>query len=164
MDKATLLDKIRSGYAALEAQLALLNETQMTTPGTDGGWSIKDILAHIMMWQYRLLDRIGAISRNEEPALLISGVTNEQIDKLNAQFNEENKPRSLNEILSGLRTSHAQVIEAVQTMADEDLFDPQRLAWMDGDPFWHLVASDTYEHYQEHTESIKELVNQAKKS
>lgn len=164
MDKAMLLDKIRSGYAALEAQLNPLDEAQMAAPSADGGWSIKDILAHITAWHYRLLDRIHAIKRNEEPALGFSGVTDEEIDRLNAQFYEENKARPLNEVLSNLRASHLSVIESMQAMADEDLTDPQRFAWMGGDSFWKLVASDTYEHYLEHTESIQEQANRAKKA
>lgn len=163
MDKATLLDKIRSGYAALEAQLTPLDEAQMTTTSAGGGWSIKDILAHITAWHYRLLDRIGAISRNEEPTFLVSDGNDNEIDRLNAQFYEENKARPLNEILSDLRASNLSVIESVQAMADEDLTDPQRFAWMDGDPFWNLVAGDTYDHYQEHIGSIQEHVAQAKR-
>ena len=162
MDKVTLHDKMDSGYAELERLFASLDEAQMTTAGADGGWSIKEILAHITAWHYRLLDRIGAIMRNEEPALLISGASDEEIDRLNAQFYEENKARPLNEILSELRASHLQVVESVRAMTDEDLTDPQRFAWMGGDPFWKLVAGDTYEHYQEHMESIKELASRAK--
>jgi hypothetical protein len=164
MDKAMLLDRIQSSYAEFEKVFALLDEALITSAGADGGWSIKDILAHIMAWHRRLLDRIGAIARNEEPAFLISGVGNGEIDRLNAQFYEENKARPLNEVLSDLRASHFQVVESVRRMTDEDLMDPQRFVWMDGDPFWKLVAGDTYEHYQEHMESIKELASRAKKA
>jgi len=162
MDKVTLLDRIQSSYAELEKVFAPLDEAQMTTRGPDEGWSIKDILAHIMAWHRRLLDRMGAIGRNEEPLFGFAGVTDADIDRLNAQFYEENKARPLNEVLSNLRASYGQVVESVRAMTDEDLMEPQRFAWMGGDPFWKLVAGDTYDHYQEHMESIKELVSRAK--
>jgi hypothetical protein len=43
-----------------------------------------------------------------------------------------------------------------QTMRDEDLFDPNRFAWRRGSPLWDLVAGDTYEHYNEHMQSIQQ--------
>lgn len=156
MDKATLLDKIRSGYAALEAQISPLDEAQMTTAGADGEWSIKDILAHITAWHYRLLGWAQAILRNEEPALGDTVETDERLDRLNARFYEENKARPLDEVLSDLHSSYLEVIESVQAMADVDLTDPQRFAWLNGNPFWSLVAGNTYDHYQEHMESISE--------
>src|SRR5947207_12848999 len=99
MDKATLLDKIRNGYAALEAQITPLGEAQMITSRADGEWSIKDILAHITAWHYRLLGWMDAILRNEEPALGDAVETDEQLDRLNARFYEENKARALDEVL-----------------------------------------------------------------
>ena len=163
MDKATLLDKVRSGYAALEAQFIPLDEAQMTTTNADGEWSIKDILAHLAAWHFRLLGWVNAILRNEQPTLGDAVETNEQLDKLNARFYEENKARPLNEILSDLRGSHLQVMESLQAMADEDLTDPQRFAWMDGNPFWNLVAGNTYDHYLEHIGSIQERIAQTKR-
>jgi len=164
MDKATLLDKISSGYAALETLLTPLDEAQMTTRSAGEEWSIKDILAHLTAWHYRLLGWVNAILRNEEPALGDAVETNEQLDRLNARFYEENKTRPLSEVLSDLRSSHLQVIESVQAMADEDLTDPQRFAWMDGNPFLNLVAGNTYEHYLEHIGSIQERITQAKRA
>src|SRR3989442_6753194 len=76
MDKASILDELRSKYVALEALLAPLDEAQMTTPGVIGDWSIKDILAHITAWHHRLLARLHAARHNEQPT--ISGPNSEE--------------------------------------------------------------------------------------
>jgi hypothetical protein len=49
MNKTGLLDAMRTGYTALEKTLAPLDEAQMTTPGVNGTWSIKDNIAHIAL-------------------------------------------------------------------------------------------------------------------
>src|SRR6266568_6179621 len=60
IDKTTLLDKIRTEYAAFERLLAPLDEKQMTTAGINGEWSIKDDLDHITAWQQSLFDLLKA--------------------------------------------------------------------------------------------------------
>lgn len=155
MDKAKILDEMRAKYAALEDFLAPLDETQMTTEGVNGEWSIKDVLAHITAWHHRLLDRLHAATRNEEPTL--SGVvTDEEVDRLNEQFYKENKSRPLDDVLTDFRTTYLQIVDVVQVMNEEDLTDPHRFSWMKGNPLWYLVAGDTYEHYQEHKGPIQE--------
>ena len=161
MDKTHLLDEMNSAYTELENILAPLDSEQLTTPGVNGDWSIKDILAHLTTWQHYLVIRLQAAVRNERPA--IQGILSEDegtaIDKLNAGFYEENKSRPLNEVIADFRTTYRQIVEAVQALNGEDLFEPRRFAWMKGNALWELVAGDTYEHYQEHLQSIQEWLN-----
>ena len=155
IDKASILNEMRTNYAALEEILAPLEMTQMTTEGVIDGWSIKDMLAHIASWHHRLLTWLDAAIRNEEP--VISGPDSvEEMDALNAQFYQENKSRPLDEMLTEFRTTHQQIMDIIQAMREEDLISPQRFAWTQGSPLWQLVAGDTYEHYQEHRKQIQE--------
>ncbi len=161
MDKAKILDGMRTKYAALEDILAPLDEPQMTTEGVNGDWSIKDVLAHISAWHLRLLDRLHAATWNEEPTL--SGVvTDEEVARLNEQFYKENKSRPLHDVLTDFRTTYLQIVDVVQAMNEEDLIDPHRFAWMRGNPLWYIIAGDTYEHYQEHTATIQQWLGKTK--
>ena len=154
MDKTRILDEMRAKYAALEEILTPLDETLMATAGVNGDWSIKDIMAHITSWHHRLLVWLRAASRNEEPA--ISGPdSDEEMDRLNEQFYEENKSRSLDDVLADFRTTYLQILDMVQTLDNEDLTNPHKFAWTKGNPLWYLVAGDTYEHYLEHLQQIK---------
>jgi hypothetical protein len=155
MDKAKLLDEMRTKYAALEDILAPLDETQMTTEGVNGDWSIKDVLAHITAWQHRLLVWLHAATQNEEPA--ISGLdSDEAMDRLNEQFYKENKSRPLDDVLTDFRTTYMQIVDEVQVLNEEDLTDPHRFTWMKGNPLWYIIAGNTYEHYQQHRGPIQE--------
>jgi hypothetical protein len=156
MDKTRLLHEIRTGYAALEEILAPLDETRMTTFGVSGDWSIKDILAHITAWHRYLLDRLQAAARNESPSVYITGLDDEEVDRLNEQFYQENKSRALDEVMTDFRSTYLQIVEAVQAMQEEDLTDAQRFSWARGIPLWRFVAGDTYEHYLEHIGPIKD--------
>ena len=51
MEKTTLLNTIQSEYAHFESLIAPLSEEQLCTPTFEGGWSIKDIMAHIAIWE-----------------------------------------------------------------------------------------------------------------
>src|SRR2546425_384656 len=119
-DKASILDEMRTQYAALEEILTPLDKTQMTTEGVIPNWSIKDMLAHIASWHHRLLAWLHAAIRNEEPT--ISGPNSvEEMDALNAQFYQENKSRSLDEVLTEFRATHQQIRDIIQAMHEEDL-------------------------------------------
>ncbi|HEY4384036.1 MAG TPA: DinB family protein, partial [Ktedonobacteraceae bacterium] len=50
-NKAELLTHIQAEYDRFEALLASLSEEQMTIPGVNGTWSVKDNLAHLTTWQ-----------------------------------------------------------------------------------------------------------------
>ena len=155
VNKTSILDEMSTSYAALEEILASLDKMQFFTERVIPGWSIKDMLAHIASWHHRLLKWLEAAVQNEEPA--ISGPDNvEEMDKLNAQFYQENKSRSLDEVLADFRISYQHIFDIVQAMPEEDLISPHRFAWSKGEPLWQAIAGDTYEHYREHIQQIQE--------
>ena len=155
MDKATLLDNISAGHEMLAKVLAPLNEAQMTAAGVTGDWSIKDVLVHVAAWQERLLAQLQATTRGDEPIISALDISGEGMDRLNEQFYQENKARSVNEVLSDFQSTHTHLLAAVQAMTGEDLTDPHRFAWTDGKPLWQFIASETYEHILEHIGAIR---------
>ena len=59
--KKELLDEIQRQRRALDDTLALLSARQMTMAGvTRGGWSVKDVLAHLVEWQQMNLNWYAA--------------------------------------------------------------------------------------------------------
>lgn len=162
MNKAGVLDAMRTAYATLEKTLAPLDEAQMTTPGVNEAWSIKDIIAHITTWQYVLLDRLHAAMQGVTPTSYGSELTDEDIDNLNEQFYQQSKSRPLAAVLADFRTTYTQIEEAVQSMSEEDLTGPRRFAWAKGVPLWRYVAGDTYEHYLEHITSIQQWLSRGR--
>jgi hypothetical protein len=160
-DKAELMTRIDREWAALERTIALLDEGQMTAPG-DGGWSVKDLLAHISAWERVLLvaDLQGgtfaeAAGMDEATSAATEHMTAET--GLNDYFYQRDKLLSIPQVLANLRATHQQVIAALEQLDDADL---QRAHDPDASES-HLVDSiigDTYSHYRQHRATIEAML------
>ncbi len=75
-NKSRLLTLMDTGYTEFTTLIAPLNATQLTTPGVDHQWSIKDILVHLAFWQHHLLDYLQAAIQGKVP----EEMTHETID------------------------------------------------------------------------------------
>src|SRR5262249_57929067 len=95
-----LLARIADGWAALNQRIASLTPAQLTAPGPDGGWSVKDHLAHLATWEGMLIALLEGkpihtafgISRAQYDAL-------ESTDALNAIIAGQNSGKSLGDVL-----------------------------------------------------------------
>ena len=159
--KATLLDKVSSGYNAFEKLLSPLTQAQMLVPEVNDGWSIKDNIAHITSWHQRLLELLQAAGQRRPPARIPEILDDATVDQINEHFYQENKSLTLDVVLQRFRTSYIQVVAAIQALSDEDFTATQRPAWLEGTPLWEVVRDNTYGHYREHTETIQAWLGQA---
>ena len=57
LSKTQLLTELRHEQVAWEALLDEIGEAHMTQPKVAGGWSIKDIVAHLTGWRRRSVRR-----------------------------------------------------------------------------------------------------------
>src|SRR5258708_34568985 len=63
--KAQLLNDLKDEQARWEALLSDIGEVHMTQPEVAGGWSIKDIVAHLTGWRRRSVARFQGALRHE---------------------------------------------------------------------------------------------------
>jgi hypothetical protein len=160
MNKIEIMKLIPSEREALEGVLVRLSEEQMSQPGVENNWSVKDILAHITDWEGRMVQWIEETLRGEAPQRPAPGMTWDDLDRLNEQTYLLNKDRDLRDVLADFHRSYERAYSVVEALPEEDLIDPQRFAWRKGDPLWHMVAGNTWEHYQEHRESIEKWLTE----
>ena len=151
LNKQALLTRIQDSYAAFEAGLASLYAGQMTAPVLDGGWSVKDTLAHLSIWHRRALDVLDPVEPPRVPGIPASGIEDTAIDQFNAQFYEAHKNLPLDDVLAAFRESYRQLLAVVERMSEADLMSSLR----DETRFWQVVAGNTYEHYPEHLSAIR---------
>ena len=45
-----------------------------------------------------------------------------------------------------------------QNAPEDDLFDPGRFPWTDGQPFYRFIAENTYEHYADHVPDLRAML------
>jgi uncharacterized protein (TIGR03083 family) len=153
--KSEALDLIREERQALEAVLRRIGEESMLAPGVQGDWSVKDLLAHMTVWEQRMVRWIGEALSGETPEIAQEGFTWDDLDRMNEQTYQEYKDRPLGEIMSEFRASFAEALGTVEAMAEDDLFDGDRFTWRDGDPLLRMVAANTWWHYKEHREDLE---------
>jgi hypothetical protein len=161
MDKTTLLNTIQAEYAQLESLVAPLNEAQLcTTPG-EGEWSIKDIMAHIAVWEHICARWL---------AELLHGVTPQPSERTEVGVNEriyqENRDRSPAEVRELFHHTHQEFLQQVnlltQTLSEEDLNASHRFAWTEdwpGASLLAVIADNSYEHYRDHAQQIRRLLD-----
>ena len=158
LSKQEMLNLIRIEWSALGYLLKLLSAEKMTRSGVQSNWSVKDILAHITAWEKRMVQWLAESLRGEVPQRPAPGMSWDDLDRLNEQVYLENKDRPLDEVLREFHGFHQEAFEAVESLEEGDLLDPQRFEWRDGDPMWHMVAANTWWHYDEHREAIADWV------
>jgi hypothetical protein len=150
-DKAELLANIQAGYDQLEALLATLSEEQMTTPGVNGSWSVKDNLAHLAAWQnYQAARQEGVLSGIEPPDPAL-GLETE--DEINDYYYQQNKERPLADVVADFRKSYQRVLAATEALSWEALNDP--FPWADNVPVGAYTIGNTHGHYDLHREIIQ---------
>ena len=147
--KQALLAEIERERGALDATLALLGPRQMTRPGvTRGGWSVKDVLAHLVAWQQLNLDWYEAGLRGEKPPIPAAGYTLRDLPRFNQMLYRKHRRRSLKAIRADYAAYHERVVRLIEDLPDADLVTLRRFAWTG--PSWTLsdyLRASTAAHY-----------------
>ena len=153
MSKDGILKEMIDGYAKLNELLAEVGEERMTIPGVAGDWSIKDIIAHISVYEWWT----GEFIRKRTWPDLPDHLNLIETDQRNAAFYEENKNKPLDEILTDAKRHHDTFVEAVASLSDEDFAGQTRLGMPEGEG-WELtslIPGASSRHYDHHAETIR---------
>lgn len=147
--KAQLLDSLKAEQAGWEALLRDIGEEHMTQPDVAGGWSIKDIVAHLTGWRRRTVGRFQAALRHEPapppewPAHLHDD------DEINAWIYAANRDRPLADVLRESREVFDQLLATFDAFPEAELLDPARFPWLEGTP---LSGGELFAHFHEEHE------------
>jgi hypothetical protein len=152
--KSKIMNSIKTERKLLEDQLEGLSENQMLQPDFEGGWSIKDILAHIVTWEKLMIDWLETTMRGDVPEMLPPGLTWDDLDIWNEQNYLDNKDSPLSEVINNFHSSYQLALNTIEGITEEDLINPYRFEWREGRPLATIVAANTYWHYVEHREQI----------
>ncbi|MEQ1646073.1 MAG: ClbS/DfsB family four-helix bundle protein [Pyrinomonadaceae bacterium] len=84
LSKPALIVEIEDERARFDEVLAKTGKDRMTKTGvTPGGWSVKDIVGHLIGWQQLILSFHAAEARGEVPEVPGHGLTWRETPKLN---------------------------------------------------------------------------------
>lgn len=160
-NKKELLDQIQAGYQQFNGLLTKLSQDQMTQRGVVGEWSVKDMLTHLTNWELYAIMRIQ-IAAHGLPLELRWTVEEEGegYDRKNEQIYAANREKPLAEVQADFQRTYQQMLDFVAALSEEDLFAVAgHVGKQLGYPAWQLIAGNTYEHYGEHGESVREWLD-----
>ncbi len=149
-----LIRRIESAWATLQASIADLSDAQLNVPD-EGGWSIKDNLAHLTAWENYMV----ATHLHGQPAHKVMGVDQSVIDAgenaINAAIQQRSRSRSTAEVMAEAQRTHAAALQTLRQMPFADLMKPHYADDPEQRPVINWVIGNTYEHYEEHSAYIQ---------
>ena len=149
MEKTTFISTLQQTRAQWEAELAQMDEQRLLRPGIVGPWSVKDLIAHVGWYEHEMVPviRLRVFTGSEWWAL--------PADERNAMIYQQNSQRPLQEIVHEGQRSYTDLLEAVQSLSDEDLNDPHHFRDMPEDWVpWQIFAGNSFEHYQDYLPAL----------
>jgi len=152
LSKKEYLELLRQEKARWEEMLAGLSEDQITAPDLPGGWSIKDVMTHLMAWQGITNARLQAALHETEPEYphWPEGLDPEaeDVDELNAWIFGTYHDLSWGEVYTAWQNGFRRVLEASEAIPESHLLEKGRYAWLSDYPL-SAVLLGTYEHHHE---------------
>ena len=158
MNKNELKNTLSETRFAFDSALAEVDPTQMMTSGVVGEWSIKDLIAHIT-WAVK--ETVGML---EAKALIGSELWRLSEEQRNAAVYEQNRARSLPDVMVESQHAHRKLVDIIDEMPDQDLLDADWFAGLPGGewPPWRVIEVNVSDHYVHHSKDIQDWLVQSK--
>jgi Mycothiol maleylpyruvate isomerase N-terminal domain len=143
---------VHAERANWETVLARVPRERLIEPGLPGGWSVKDVLAH-MSWAMH--EGIGVMRAKR---LVGSDLWKLDDDGRNAIVVEQSRARPLEEILADYESATGDYMRELAALSDDELNDPA--LWPEMPPDWRpwRILYDP-EHYAHHARDVREWLN-----
>lgn len=141
-DISEMIERIDDAWRDLFASFEGMTDDDMLQPGVTEAWSVRDILAHVAVWDAFSLEKLPAILTTGEHA------DYEDTDDFNARMTEEKRGLSLEEVREELADTHQRLLDYLRGVSPE--------AVAGNDPFRERLAADTWNHYPEHAAAIRD--------
>ncbi len=153
LSKAQLLTKIQKGWDELNRFLASLSDEQKTQPTDAAGWTVKDHMIHMAVWESGVVALLNKQDRVAKMGVDAETWASDDDDKINAVIQKRHQADSLETVEQQRHIIHNQLIQKIKSMSDEDLqrpvsdFDPQT-QW--SNTIFGPIIGNTYMHYADH--------------
>ena len=154
MERGAFLERLASARRRWDELIGRIPRDRMLEPTLAGGWSVKDVVAHVT-WSEREL--VGVVRQR---ALVGSELWALDQDSRNAIVYAENHDRGLDDVLSEEQRVYAELLPLLEELTSEDLVDGDRWERMLPEvPPWRIFAGGTFLHYDEHAAAIADWLD-----
>ncbi len=162
--KDELLTGMQQGWRDFDAYLQTLTEAQLTIPTDATGWTAKDHVMHLAVWEAGILVVLEGGSRREGMGIDEALWQRWNVDDINAAICQRYQRLPLAEALKRFRDVHQRLFAKVQTFSENDLQRPFRAYQPDTNYEGSLsdrIVANTSAHYAGHKPWIAAIVAEA---
>lgn len=158
---AAVLARIDQAWTELERSVQALDARQLAEIRDPAGWAAKDHLIHLIAWEQALVARLDG--RPEHEALGIDETLAREGDEdaVNAAIFARHRDRPLGDVLEAVRSAHAATRARLAALRDADLAPMGPEGAGGPGPVLTWVEGNTWAHYAQHLDWMRELVRRA---
>ncbi len=142
--------ELEQAWADLTTVVESVSEEDREKPGVVESWTLKDLLGHIAFWSGRAAETLRCVCAGRLDDVPI-GEGDSWVDEWNEREYNIRKERSFMEV----RTEFLRNYKEANMCLDETPEEKIKLK-LRGEEVAAYFAGDTYGHYREHTEHIRE--------
>jgi hypothetical protein len=152
--KVDLLDAMRHERAALLTTLSAANSALLTQPALVGGWSVAQLLAHLTVADWRLIQAISVL-RCTGSLTSWETLSDAQVEEANRQIAARTAAQPFAPIWTRFTEARELLMQAIAGLTEEELLMP---VGPQSYSFEQLIAGDTWMHEQEHRPDIARAI------
>jgi hypothetical protein len=148
MSVDALKQQVEQAWDDLQQFYSGLTDEQLTVPTDPAGWTVKDHMVHLAVWETGLLGVLNGGTQNDRMNIDAAIWDEGEDDPINDVIQKRYQHLSLDEAKAYVQGVHNEVMAKLDTMTDQDIQRPTspRKSY----PLYNQILGDTTNHYAEH--------------
>ena len=151
--KENLIEALENAHAAFLEALAGVSVDEMCQPKTIGDWSVKDIMAHLSLWESQTIQLLFQAKQGAKPTTLHFKKFDET--QQNDLWYQQSKERSFDRVWEDFSNIRDQTIQRLESFSDKEISQPGFFPWLKNSSLGQLVFDYVVEHEKEHEDNIR---------
>lgn len=131
--KDRVIQRIEAERAFWRDLVEEVGEDRMNEPGPMGDWSFKDLASHLLGWRNRSIARYEAAAAGQPEPPPPWPAELEDDDAINPWIREQDRGRSVREVLDDVDQSYVRLAEAIDALPTEMIVEPDVFPWLEGE-------------------------------
>jgi hypothetical protein len=156
---------MRVGREEWDALIAQIPDSARTEPALAGGWSVKDLIAHVAAYEQWTAAQIRAANEGRAPTnrelygveVMPDDPEGWDLDRQNAAIYARYKEMPLAEVMTFSSQAFVDLVAAVKGVPDEDVTRTGAQTWAGGTTLLEIIPGQCYAHYDRHAEELRSI-------
>lgn len=165
--KVELIDAANQSYEKLTEAISSMTEQELAEPfdfsmdskKKEAHWkrdkNVRDILIHLHEWHNLMLNWLENKTNETKRPFLLDGYNWRTYGDMNILFWRRGQDVPYEVALANFKKSHQEIMKAINTMPDEELFKKGMYDWVGGSTLGSYFTSATSSHYTWALKKIK---------